>query len=105
MSTSASLTLLNPLTVHHNNCGKFLKRWEYQTTLPLYGSRSNRTRYGVADWFKIGQGVREGCIFLPCLFNFNVEYIKQNSGLYISQAGIKIAKRTIWQITEPQICR
>ena len=20
--------------VYHNNCGKFLKRWEYQTTLP-----------------------------------------------------------------------
>ena len=21
--------------VDHNNCGKFLKRWEYQTTLPV----------------------------------------------------------------------
>ena len=21
--------------VHHNNCGKFLKRWEFQTTLPV----------------------------------------------------------------------
>ena len=31
--TSASLTMLKPLTVDHN-CGKFLKRWEYQTTLP-----------------------------------------------------------------------
>ena len=34
-STSASLTTLNPLTVWiTTNCGKFLKRWEYQTTLP-----------------------------------------------------------------------
>ena len=34
-STSASLTLLTPLTVWITiNCGKFLKRWEYQTTLP-----------------------------------------------------------------------
>ena len=33
-STSASLTLLKPLTVWiTTNCGKFLKRWEYQTTL------------------------------------------------------------------------
>ena len=34
-STSASLTMLKPLTVWiTRNCGKFLKRWEYQTTLP-----------------------------------------------------------------------
>ena len=35
-STSASLTMLTPLTVWIiTNCGKFLKRWEYQTTLPV----------------------------------------------------------------------
>ena len=34
-STSASLTKLMPLTVWvTTNCGKFLKRWGYQTTLP-----------------------------------------------------------------------
>ena len=34
-STSASLTTLKPLTVCiTTDCGKFLKRWEYQTTLP-----------------------------------------------------------------------
>ena len=34
-STSASLTTLKPLTVRiTTNCGNFLKRWEYQTTLP-----------------------------------------------------------------------
>jgi len=34
-STSASLSTLKPLTVCiTTNCGKFLKRWEYQTTLP-----------------------------------------------------------------------
>ena len=34
-STSASLTALKPLTVWiTRNCGKFLKRWELQTTLP-----------------------------------------------------------------------
>ena len=34
-STSASLTMLKPLTVWITaNCGKFWKRWEYQTTLP-----------------------------------------------------------------------
>ena len=34
-STSALLTTPKPLTVWiTTNCGKFLKRWEYQTTLP-----------------------------------------------------------------------
>ena len=33
--TSASLTMIKTLTVWiTTNCGKFLKRWEYQTTLP-----------------------------------------------------------------------
>ena len=34
-STSVSLTTLKPLTVWITaNCGKFLKRWQYQTTFP-----------------------------------------------------------------------
>ena len=34
-STSALVTMLKPLTVWiTTNCGKFLKRWEYQTTWP-----------------------------------------------------------------------
>ena len=34
--TSPPLTTLKPLTVWIiKNCGKFLKRWEYQTTLPV----------------------------------------------------------------------
>ena len=33
-STSASLTMLKPLTVWITSCGKFFKWWENQTTLP-----------------------------------------------------------------------
>ena len=34
-STSALLAMPKPLTVWiTSNCGKFFKRWEYQTTLP-----------------------------------------------------------------------
>ena len=33
-STSALLTMPKPLTVWTTKCGKFFKRWEYQTTLP-----------------------------------------------------------------------
>ena len=37
ISTSALLTMPKPLTVWTTrNCGKFWKRWEYQTTLPAY---------------------------------------------------------------------
>ena len=47
------------------------------------------------DWFKIGKGVHQGCILVPCLFNLYAEYIMQNAGLDEAQAGIKIARRNI----------
>ena len=44
--TSASLTVLKTLTVWiTTNCGKFLKRWEYQTTLPLVGKEYDKAVY------------------------------------------------------------
>ena len=46
------------------------------------------------DWFQIGKGVHQGCILLPCLFNFYAEYIIRNAGLDEAQAGIKISGRT-----------
>ena len=47
------------------------------------------------DWFKIGKGIRQGCILLPCLFNFYAEYVMWNVGLNESQVRIKIAGRNI----------
>ena len=54
-----------------------------------------RTGHGTTDWFQIGKGVRQGCILLPCLFNFCAEYILRNAGLDEAQAGIKIAGTNI----------
>ena len=54
-----------------------------------------RTGHGTTDWFQIGKGVCQGCIFLPCLFNLYTEYIMRNAGLDEAQAGIKTAGRTI----------
>ena len=54
-----------------------------------------RTGHGTTDWFKIGKGVRQGCILSPCLFNLYAEYIMRNAGLEEAQAGIKIAGRDI----------
>ena len=47
------------------------------------------------DWFKIGKGVHQVCILLPCLFNFYAEYIMRNAGVEETQAGIKTARRNI----------
>jgi len=47
------------------------------------------------DWFKTGEGVCQGCILSPCLFNLYAEYITRNAGLDKAQAGIKIARRNI----------
>ena len=54
-----------------------------------------RSGHGKADWFQIGKGVRQGCIFSPCLFNLYAEYIMRNGRLDEAQAGIKIAGRNI----------
>ena len=54
-----------------------------------------RTGYGTTDWFKIGKGVRQGCILSPDLFNLYAEYIVQKAGLEESLARIKIAGRNI----------
>ena len=93
--------MVKPLAVWiTTNCGKLLKRWEYQTTLPggnLYAGQEAtvRTERGTASWLKIGKGVHQGCILSPCLFNLYAEYIMQNAGLDESQAGIKIPRRHI----------
>ena len=53
------------------------------------------TEHGTMDGFQIGEGICQGCILSPCLFNFYAEYIMRNAGLDEAQAGIKIAGRNV----------
>ena len=100
-STFALLTTPKPLTVWiTTNCGKFLKRWEYQTTCLLgniYAGQEAtiRTGHRTTDWFQTRKGIRQGCMLSPCLLNLYAEYIMQNARLDEAQAGIKIAGRNI----------
>ena len=86
--------------VDHNKLWKIVKEMgipDHLTCLlrNLYAGQEAtvRTGHGTMDWLQIGKGVHQGCIFSPCLFNLNAEYIMRNTGL--EEAGIKIAGRNI----------
>ena len=54
-----------------------------------------RTGHVTMDCFQTGKGVHQGCTLSPCLFNLYTQYIVRNAGLDEAQAGIKIARRNI----------
>ena len=56
-----------------------------------------RSRHGT-DWVQIGKGVHQGCILSLCLFKLYAEYILRNAELEEGQAGIKIARRNIYNL-------
>ena len=74
--TSALLTMPKPLTVDHNKPWKILKELripDHMTCLlrSLYAGQETtvRTEHVTMDWFQIGKGVHQGCIWSSCLFN------------------------------------
>ena len=101
-STSALLTMPKPLTVWTTTNWEILKEMgipDHLTCLlrNLYAGQEAtvETRYGTTQWFQIGQGVCQGCVLSPCLFNLHAMYIIRNAELDEAQAGIKIAGRNI----------
>ena len=88
--------------VDHNKLWKILKEMgipDHLTSLlrDLYAGQEAtvRTGLGTTDWYQLGKGVHQGCIFSPCLFNFYADYIMRKAGLEEAPAGIKIARRNI----------
>ena len=88
--------------VDHNKLWKILKEMgipDHLTCLlrNVYAGQEAtvRTGHGTTDWFQIGKGVCQGCIFSPCLFNLYAEYIMRNARLDEAQPGIKIAGRNL----------
>ena len=88
--------------VNHNKLWKILQEMgipDHLTCLlrNLYACQEAtvRTGHGTTDWFQIGRGVHQSCIFSPGLFNLYAEYIMRNARLDGAQARIKIARRNI----------
>ena len=101
-SISALLTMPKLLTVWITINWKILKKMGIPDHLicllrNLYAGQEAivRTGHRTTGWFQIGEGVCQGCILSPCLFNLYTEYILRSAGLEEAQAGIKIAGRNI----------
>ena len=101
ISVFALLTMPKPLTLWITINWKILKEMRIPDHLTcllrnLYAGQEATVRNGHGtDWFQIGKGVRQGCIWSPYLFNLSAGYIMRNAGLEEPQAGIKIAGRNI----------
>ena len=87
-SISLLLTMPKPLTVWITINWKILREKgipDHLTSLlrNLYTSQEAivRTGHGTTDWLQIEEGVYQGCISSPCLFNLHAEYIMRNGGL------------------------
>ena len=97
-STFALLTMPKPLTVWITTKWKILKEMgvpDHLTCLlrNLYVGQEATVRTGHGTgWFQIGKGVRQGCMWSPCLFNLYAEYIMRN-------AGYKLESRLLGEIS------
>ena len=85
------------------NCGKFWKKWEYQTTWPASWETYMQVRKQQLELDMEQQTgskqekeyVKAVYCLSPCVFNLYAEYIMRNARLDEAQAGIKIAGRNI----------
>ena len=84
------------------NCGKFFKRWEYQTILPASWEICIQVKKQQLEldmeqltFSKLGNEYVKAVYCHLYLFNLYAGYIMENTRVDESQAGIKIAGRNI----------
>jgi len=89
-------------SVHHEKLWNTLRQMgipEHYVQLlkSLYDNQEStvRTEFGETESFKIGKGVRQGCILSPYLFNLYSERIMREAGLDEIEEGVKIGGRNL----------
>ena len=105
-STSSSLTTIKALTLDPTNYGKFLKKWEYQTTLPVSWETCIQVKKQQLELdmeqlisSKLGKEYNKA-VYIVTLFT---EYTMQNVRLDESQAGITRLPGETLRISDMQI--
>ena len=94
---------IKPLTVWiTTNCGKFFKRWEYQTTFPVSQETCMQDKKQQLEpdmeqqtGSKLEKEYLKAVYCHSVYLTYHAEYIIQSARLDDSQAGIKIAGRNI----------
>ena len=103
----SSLTILKPFTVWIvTNCGKFWKRWEYQTTfLASWETHMQVKKQQLEPNMEQQTGSKLRKEYAKAVYCYPAYltsmYIMWNVRMHEAQAGIKISRRNI----KPQICR
>ena len=109
MSTSASLTTLEPLTVWIiTNCVKFLKRWDYQTTWPAFWEicmqiKKQHLELDMEQWTgsQLGKEYVKSVYCHPAY----LIYMQSTSCEMPSWMKHKLEYQDCWEKYWPQICR
>ena len=90
------------------NCGKYFKRWEYQTTWPASWEICMQVRKQqnwtwnnalVPNWERSTSSL----YIVLCLLNLYADNIMQNARLDEAQPGIKIARRNINNLSKEEL--
>ena len=108
-SISALLTMPKPLTVWiTTNCGKFFKRWEYQTTLPASWEICMQVKNQQLEPNKEQQtGSKLGKEYVKAVYcqPAHLTYMQSTSCEMPSWMNHKLESRLPGKYQQPQICR
>ena len=109
-STSAVLTMPKPLTVWiTTNCGTFLKRWEFQTTLPASWEiwmqvKRQQLERAMEQW----TGSKLGKEYIKAVYCHPVYYLTSMQNASCEMLGWvkhKLESRLLGEYQKAQICR